>query len=214
MNPALATAQAQSNVSTPKQGGLDPQLVEQIKSQMADIIEPAAIGWWPLAWGWWVLIAAVSIVITISVVLGIKHHLANRYRRSAIKTLKHYAQQNQNAQQQAQSLMQLSKQVALHAYPSHRHAIAKAHGQDWLNWLNSTTKAPLFNTTQAQQWQQALYTSQSQNQSAIPTLNTLLQQWVKQHISAHTLNKQNAKKQETKAPQKTSSKSHKGSLNV
>ncbi len=180
------------NNATQAAGGLDPQMQAQIKAQMADIIEPAAISYWPIAWGWWLLIACAIGLITVMIIAAIKHHRNNRYRTLALNALQDISNKaQQNAQQQAQQLMQLSKQVALHAYPHHRHTIVKAHGDEWLQWLNTTTATPLFTHKDAQQWQCALYAPASIQTSSNPALIALLQQWVKRHYSASALNKAN-----------------------
>ena len=162
----------------PAGNALDPQLLEQIKAQMIDIIEPAAVGFWPLAWGWWVLIVLSIIGIAIAVALFIQHWRRNRYRRHALSTLK--IQRFDNALTQGQFLMRLSKQVALAAYPQERKHIASASGEAWLQWLNSKTPKPLFDSDAARQWQASLYapaTEQAPDQTLTQTMAT----WIRSH---------------------------------
>ncbi|WP_054112686.1 DUF4381 domain-containing protein [Marinagarivorans algicola] len=181
--------------ATPAASGLDPQMQAQIQAQMADIIEPAAIGHWPIAWGWWLLIAAIIALLSIVLIAMIQRYRHNRYRRFALNALQDISKKTPiNAQQQAQQLMQLSKQVGLHAYPSHRHSIATAHGEQWLQWLNTTTARPLFADQHAQQWQRNLYAPVSAQASADTVLITRMQQWIKDHYSERGLDKINMKK--------------------
>ncbi|HEY7774102.1 MAG TPA: DUF4381 domain-containing protein [Marinagarivorans sp.] len=169
--PGQPTAQGAS-------GGLDPQMQAQIKAQMADIIEPAAVGIWPLAWGWWLLMGLVVIAVAIAVGLLLRHRRNNRYRRQALHALgsTHF----ENRQQQCVFLMRLSKQVALAAYPNQRESIAKANGDQWLNWLNRTTPSPLFDGENARRWQHALYSPPNQD-AADGALTDLIQRWIKTH---------------------------------
>lgn len=170
--------------------GLSPEQVAQIKAQMVDIIEPAAIGLWPLAWGWWLLIISLFIAITVVIFFAIKHYRHNRYRRQALIALQNIQNNtSSNAQLQAQELMQLCKQVCLHAYPKQRSAIAQTHGAVWLNWLNTTTQISLFNGDDATQWQLALYAPNAQKEPINPDLFAIVQRWIKYHINTHTFNK-------------------------
>ena len=153
------------------------QLQEQLKAQMADITEPTPIDWWPLAWGWWVFIVAGTVAAAALVIWLVKRHKANAYRRAALKALHNSAFANHH--EQAKWLMVLSKQVALAAYPSARTSINQATGKPWLDWLNTTTKAPLFSNNAAALWQQHLY--KPSDTPADPALTAIIVSWVKHH---------------------------------
>jgi hypothetical protein len=158
----------------------DPQfapLQEQLKAQMSDIIEPLPIDGWPLAWGWWLVIAIGTVVAVTFVIWLVKRYKANAYRRAALKSLQSSAFSNQH--EQAKGLMVLSKQVALAAYPHDRTAINLATGASWLNWLNGTTKVPLFANGLASLWQESLY--KPNDAPADPALTAILTRWVKLH---------------------------------
>lgn len=150
---------------------------EQLKNAMADIIEPNAVGMWPLAWGWWLVIVAVTLVIVGLIFWAVVRYRNNLYRRQALKLLA--AEEFDNLHAQAQFLMKLSKQVALKAYPNSRGTIAKSFGPDWLNWLNGTTSKPMFNKKLARQWQEQLYTTT--NEPASSDLSKLIRHWIKRH---------------------------------
>lgn len=172
------TPTATSQPPQPSGSALDPQMLAQIKAQMVDIIEPAAVGLWPLAWGWWSLIALGLSGIAIASTLFVQQRQRNRYRRHALSTLKN--QHFDNALTQGQFLMHLSKQVALAAYPQERHHIASASGEAWLQWLNSKTQKPLFNTDGARQWQASLYAPVTEQTPDQPLTQTL-HDWIKNH---------------------------------
>ena len=172
------TTAAPQSISPPAGSSLDPQMQAQIKAQMVDIIEPSAIGIWPLAWGWWALIALAITGISVITVLIIQHQKRNRYRRQALKTL--LDQRFDNALSQSQFLMHLSKQVALAAYPQERQHIASLSGERWLQWLNGKTAAPLFNTPGAKQWQASLYAPNTQ-QAPDNALTIAFKSWIKDH---------------------------------
>ncbi|BCD98572.1 DUF4381 domain-containing protein [Marinagarivorans cellulosilyticus] len=172
------TTAAPQSMPQPTGSSLDPQMQAQIKAQMVDIIEPSAIGIWPLAWGWWALIALAIAGISVTTVLIIQRQKRNRYRRQALKTLQD--QRFDNALSQSQFLMRLSKQVALAAYPQERQHIASLSGERWLQWLNGKTAAPLFNTASAKQWQACLYAPGTQ-QAPDNALTIALKAWIKNH---------------------------------
>lgn len=169
MTPVVSQPSAMSAEANP--------MIEQLKSQMADIVEPTAVEWWPLAWGWWVAVALVTLITLWLIIHCISHYRHNLYRRQALRLLKQQTFNDQH--EQAQFLMRLSKQVALKAYPSARSTIAKAFGEEWLSWLNGTTRKPLFNTQAAKAWQNHLY---KRNQMAASSELTLaLKRWIKRH---------------------------------
>ncbi len=155
----------------------NPQLA-QLKAQMADIIEPSSIGFWPLAWGWWVLITGVIILLAASLYWLHIRKQANAYRHHALAQLKRIRHFD-NRHQQAKALMVLTKRVALTACPSERELINRLSGAAWLQWLNNHTKQPLFNDEVAEQWQANLY--RPNNESADDALTERCKRWISQH---------------------------------
>lgn len=56
-------------------------------SELQPLIEPVAIGWWPLAWGWWVVIALLMVAVFVLARRWQYKRRANRYRVQALNEL-------------------------------------------------------------------------------------------------------------------------------
>jgi Domain of unknown function (DUF4381) len=103
--------------------------------------EPAAIGWWPLAPGWWILLAVVLVAAAGLAWWLYRRQRQNRYRRLALRALQSIQsdfQQSGDVTACVTAVNALLKNVALQAYP--RNEVAQAHGQQWLDFLNSTAR--------------------------------------------------------------------------
>jgi hypothetical protein len=102
----------------------DPASLDNLR----DIVEPAAVSWWPLASGWYILFA---ILLTVCVALAYRawrNWRANTYRRAAQLEL-----------QLATDIAQVSevlKRTALVAFP--RTDVASLAGAAWSDWLGQT----------------------------------------------------------------------------
>src|SRR5262249_7757285 len=53
-------------------------------SQLADIVVPASVAWWPPAPGWWVVAEALLIVAAIAIHQAVVRYRRNAYRRVAL----------------------------------------------------------------------------------------------------------------------------------
>lgn len=113
-------------------------------TELKDIHLPQAIGWWPLAWGWWLLLTCLLLLLIVTIVWWQR----NRYRFLAKKILnQHYVayQQSLDSQAYVRNLAELLKRVAVTAYGYETVSILQ--GEAWLIFLNTKTKAPLFNNS-------------------------------------------------------------------
>lgn len=104
-----------------------------------DIIEPAPIGWWPLAPGWWLLM-----LIVVSATIGLVVWWRRRQQRLAplkqalreLQGLEQLWRQQQDARAACAALSALLKRVARHCYPSED--IAPLAGAAWQAFLLRT----------------------------------------------------------------------------
>lgn len=102
-----------------------------------DIVEPAAISWWPPAMGLWILLALLLVwMIAICLRLWIRYK-GNSYRREALALLKQLEPGLQSAQTRGSALTEVAmllKRTALSAYP--REGVAELSGEEWLAFLD------------------------------------------------------------------------------
>jgi hypothetical protein len=102
-----------------------------------DIVEPAAISWWPPAMGLWITLALLLVwMIAIGLRLWIRYK-GNSYRREALALLKQLEPGLQCAQTRGSALAEVAmllKRTALSAYP--REGVAKLSGEEWLAFLD------------------------------------------------------------------------------
>jgi len=113
----------------------DPYSLDNLQ----DIVEPAAISWWPPAAGLWILLALLLVwMIAIGLRLWIRYK-RNSYRREALALLKHIEPGLQPAQTRGSALAEVAlllKRTALSAYP--REDVAELSGEEWLAFLDRT----------------------------------------------------------------------------
>lgn len=112
---------------------------------------PTAPSWWPLASGWW-----LTLLILFCLTLGIFLYL--RWRQKKLRSKKVALALFASQSLTPSSAMELLRQATLSYYPRTR--IAKLHGKDWYQFLDSQTNQPCFVEKQSQ-WQQALYNVKS-----------------------------------------------------
>lgn len=104
-----------------------------------DIVEPAAISWWPPATGFWILLALLLVwMLAIGLLFWIRYK-RNGYRREALALLKQIEPGLQHAQTRGSALAEVAmllKRTALSAYP--RVEVAELSGEEWLAFLDGS----------------------------------------------------------------------------
>ncbi len=114
-------------------------------SNLRGIVEPSAVSVWPLAPGVWALLALVVIWLTVAGVLWWRHRRRNAYRRAALRELATIRQDLGQPAKRNRALLALPslvKRVALAAFP--RAQVAPLSGEAWIQFLNRTSRRPLF----------------------------------------------------------------------
>lgn len=104
-----------------------------------DIIEPAAVGWWPLAPGRWLLIALLLLALGLAGREYWRRHRALAPLRQATRELQQIRtqwQQQQDARASTAALSALLKRVARHYYPHDE--VAALTGAGWQDFLIRT----------------------------------------------------------------------------
>jgi hypothetical protein len=122
---------------------------KDVLAQLKDIHLPPPIYWWPLAPGWYVLFT-LSVFLIIALAYFAFQKIRNgQAKKQALRLLSRYQsayEKNHNTQETSAQISELLKRVALVYFP--RIQVASLHGQDWLNFLNQTSRGMDFNSVQ------------------------------------------------------------------
>ncbi len=160
---------------------LDPASLQNLN----DIVLPAPVAWWPLAGGWYFLSGIVLIALAWLTYRLLKCWMNNRYRRAALRQLRLLSEQINSAEERDANLRQipiLLKRAALCAYP--RSQVAALTGKDWVIFLNSRVKNPIFTQSTADTLNQVSYVAGELSvvdaQAATALINAS-RQWLNQH---------------------------------
>lgn len=123
---------------------------EQALAQLKDIHLPGAIGWWPLAPGWYLLATLLTLLLCLIIYLAYKRYKNSLAKKQALQLLARYHEQYNkegNSQLTSARISELLKRVALVYYP--RQQVASMHGEQWLEFLNQSSKNIDFNQVRA-----------------------------------------------------------------
>ena len=118
---------------------------------LSPVIAPDAPTWWPLAWGWWAVI--VTAIILIAMVFFIIRRIKNNQQPKQ-EALSYFINSQSSGRLSPSEAQRILRQAALSYFP--REKVAGLAGDDWLKFLDTQLKKPLFVEKQAQ-WQQSLY---------------------------------------------------------
>ena len=139
--------------------------------QYDQLIEPPRIPFSFDAPGWWVLGGVLLLLFAFVAWLVIRHRRRSRYRRIATALLEQCAD--------TYSANMLLKRVAMTAYP--RNSSAALRAADWVSFLNTTRRKPVFDRNDADTLN-ALY-----NRDQCPLTNAFrkkMKEWIKHHHHA------------------------------
>ena len=101
--------------------------------RLRDIVEPAAVSWWPPAVGWWFVFALLAIGLIIVFVKTWKRWNANAYRRAALAEL--------DVASNDAAVVELLKRTAICA--SDRTEVGSLTGAQWCRWLSRSSATKL-----------------------------------------------------------------------
>lgn len=116
---------------------------------LQDVHLPLPPDFWPLAWGWWSVLAAIVVTILLILLSWQWRKRRLRAKKAAIALLR--LEQRHITPSGA---MEIVRQAVLSYYPRVR--VAHLSGADWLIFLDSQVKTPIFKNHE-QQWLAALY---------------------------------------------------------
>lgn len=115
-------------------------------TSLKDIHLPEPPGLWPLAPGWYLSLLIVLLCLGLIIQALKKRYRFNQPKKEALRLL-HQALENfekdHNSQVACATVAELLKRVALSYYP--RKEVAGLHGEEWIGFLNKTSKKIDFN---------------------------------------------------------------------
>lgn len=117
---------------------------------LVDIIEPAAITSWPLAWGWWAVIIAALVILaamTYASFVLVKRRKIRSLAFQLLQTAKDEYSNTGNANNYCRDINQSLKRYWTFYRPSTD--VNTLSGKHWIEQLNQQTSAPVFNDTTA-----------------------------------------------------------------
>ena len=142
-------------------------------ANLADIVLPPPVPWWPPAPGWYAVLAlALLAALGLALVL-IRRQVANRYRREALAELARMPSAG------LAGLPELLKRVALCAWPRAR--VAALTGRDWWRFLDATSPQG-FPESQGQTLARLAYDPDTPlTEQEATTLHATSRNWIHQH---------------------------------
>lgn len=129
---------------------MNPSSHTPIQLALVDIIEPTAIGHWPLAWGWWLLLIAtlvtLGLIIYVTIVTVQQYKIRSRAYRLLDQAKDDYAQTG-NANNYCRDVNQILKRYWAYYRPGSD--ITVLTGKRWVEQLNGQCSIAIFEHTTA-----------------------------------------------------------------
>ena len=135
---------------------------------LRDIVEPAPVPWWPLAFGWWALTVVLVALGLVAVVKAAIRWQFNAYRRAALREL-------ESADSDA-DVATILKRTALSVFP--REQVASLSGTQWHQWLEQTGGQPLSGPV-AERLSESVFACTESEKS--PALQAFVANWIRTH---------------------------------
>lgn len=160
---------------------------------LEEIASPDPISTLPSGPGWWFVFGAVLLLCAAMLYRAHKRWRANAYRRRAIAALaalekaaleKPEGPPGQNWHDHLQSVPEILRATALHAYP--RLAVVAASGDTWRAFLNAATDKPLWSEKTFQVLYAVSYKPASASKISTQEAESVLRAakaWVNEHTS-------------------------------
>ncbi|MFT7683139.1 MAG: hypothetical protein ACI935_002626 [Moritella dasanensis] len=150
--------------------------------QLAGLILPQHVSWWPLASGWYVLMMLVVLVLGIFIYHKRKHYINNAYRRNALSQLQLLSMQD------ATQMLSILQHALSHALSHTTAQQVEFQEETFLVSLNKGTDRVSFTNVDWQLLNQLAFQQADKincNDDEFATLKTKCQQWLQGHHYEH-----------------------------
>lgn len=155
---------------------LNKTVAEASLDNLHGIIEPDAIGFFPLTPGWVMVLFLLLALLFHWSVQAYKRYKQSHYRREALKELAAYKNNNN---EQTIALLSLAKRVGIAAYG--RKEVAKLSGNSWWDYMQTHSKAKV-NTGLREEIDKLLYDATYTGNSALhDNIRQCVSLWIKTH---------------------------------
>jgi len=146
--------------------------------EFVEVVAPAAVNWLPqtAAWAW--LGAALGVLLLRLAWRRLRRWHRNRYRREAAARLQALAAAPRDGDWLGE-VNRLLKLTALAAFPRER--VARLHGRDWVEFLNSRCAAAPFSAAQQDLLAAGVYARATPAEPARRALLGACRQWIECH---------------------------------
>ena len=126
-------------------------------NDVGKLIEPDPVKFTWGAPGWYMLGILLLLLIGVVALLMWRHHQKNKYRRSALSWLEEKERKllNQQPVQLVYDSTMLMKRIAMSRYG--RDEVASLPNKEWVTFLNSVCKSPMFTDNDAMWLAKILY---------------------------------------------------------
>ncbi|SNR64807.1 protein of unknown function [Lutibacter agarilyticus] len=151
---------------------------EKVINNIGPILEPDPVLFTFETKGWLVLGILVFISILIIALKYYKSYKKNLYRRNALKKLKAIQSENSKNHLKINQLNILLKQVAITTFG--REKVANMYGEDWLLFLESTSKNTKFSNYSVV-FSNAIYENEDVTEVDFKTIIQLTKNWIQSH---------------------------------
>lgn len=169
--------------AAPQQPGIMQQQTDPL-AELRDIHVPGLIETWPPAPGW-LLIAVLGVLALLAFCVWLyRRWRANRYRREAIRELKHLHANWLNDNDDRAYLLAvqgLLKRVALTGFP--REDVASLTGEAWVRFLDQSTGSHDFSIGESEVLIDGNY--RQDTDINVPALDLVARQWINKHHPNH-----------------------------
>jgi len=150
-------------------------------TQLKDIHLPPPVSWWPPAPGWWLAALLLFALLGLGGRALWRRLVRNRYRRTALATLKRLEEALQQGEEDPLRLLRqvaaLLRQVAIARYG--RAQVARLAGDDWLAFLDRTGNTDQFRTGPGRALGNMLY--QTTLEADTDAVCRLARRWIRRH---------------------------------
>lgn len=146
-------------------------------ADIGQLIEPAPVAFSFDAPGWTVIAVALVVILLTVVVFLWRNHIRNRYRRDALRHVQALERDVQDHNTLVYEVNMILKRIALRF--AARKEVASLRNQEWIEFLNGTSKPHLFSDAVATNLFR-VYSGNVTSQHARDFIVTA-KQWIKGH---------------------------------
>jgi Domain of unknown function (DUF4381) len=138
--------------------------------KLHDYYQTAPPAWAPQTIGWYVLFGMIGLLLLWFAIRTLRHWLANRYRREALREL---------ARATPDQFSSLLKRTALAVWP--REKVASLSGEAWLDFLDGAIATKSFRSAPGNRIEELALLGNATSREDEQVLRDLTAHWIRRH---------------------------------